>query len=74
MLDMPFQDEKFIEAFYGLLGLGALVALKYIYPGVKKFLVKKFGHTNDSTPALDPVFAQHLAINMREILKLASGL
>ena len=29
-----------MDAFYGLLGLGALAVLKYFYPGVKRALVK----------------------------------
>ncbi len=67
---MPISDEKLVDAFYGLIALGALVTIKYIYPGLKKFLIKKFGHA-DETNKLDPEFVTQLANSMSEILKLA---
>jgi hypothetical protein len=69
---MPFADEKFVDAFYGLLGLGAVVTLKYIYPTIKKFLLRKCGHADpDETTKLDPVFVTQLATSMSQILRLA---
>ena len=48
----------------------AIVTLKYIYPGIKRFFVRKCGHPAETTK-LDPVFVNQLGASMREIVKLA---
>jgi hypothetical protein len=67
---MPLSDEKLVDAFYGLLGLWALAIIKYFYPGVKNFLVKKISKEEENVPSMDPQFAEQLALTLREVVKL----
>ena len=60
---MPMEGEL-VNAFYGLLGLGAMCALKYMYPSMKKFFVRKFGKKNVS---IDPKFREQIMLNLPEI-------
>jgi hypothetical protein len=39
---MPIEGLEHVNAFYGFIGLGAIVALKYFYPSFKKFMLRRF--------------------------------
>jgi hypothetical protein len=54
------------NAVYGLIGLGALVAIKYFYPSLKKFFKRRFGNQED----VDANFRQQLALNLPEINRM----
>jgi hypothetical protein len=53
----------------GLLGLGAVVALKYMYPSLKKFFVRRYGR-ND---VMDPRFRDQIMLNLPEITHIMSS-
>jgi hypothetical protein len=41
-------EGELVNAFYGLLRLGVMCALKYMYPSMKKFFVRKIEKKNAS--------------------------
>ena len=52
---------------YGLIGLGALVAVKYFYPSLKKFILKHCGKKKED--AADNLFQRQLALN-QELMRM----
>lgn len=52
---------------YGLIGLGALVAVKYFYPSLKKFILKHCGEKKED--AADNLFQRQLALN-QELMRM----
>jgi hypothetical protein len=63
---MPWETEL-VNSFYGLLGLGAMCALRYLYPSVKKFLIRKFGN-GETAPRIDPKVRDQILLSLQEIL------
>jgi hypothetical protein len=51
-------------------GLGVILTIKYFYQTVKKFFVRKYGSSKKT--ALDPQFAEQLALNMQELTRIAT--
>ena len=66
---MPMEGEL-VNAFYGFLRLGAMFALKNMYPSMKKFFVRKFGKKNVS---IDPKFREQIMLNLPEITRNMSS-
>jgi hypothetical protein len=49
----PEGSDVVAKAVYGVIGLGAFVALKYIYPSLKKFYKKLFGLKENDDQVLE---------------------
>jgi hypothetical protein len=68
--NMPFEKEKLLDALYGLIGLGAIVSLKYRYPSIKKFILRKYGSKKKAE--IDPQFVEQLALNLPELIRIVT--
>jgi hypothetical protein len=66
-LVMPWETDL-VNSFYGLLGLGAACALKFFYPSVKKFLIRKLGR--ESAHRVDPKMRDDILQSLREVLSI----
>ena len=66
--NMPMESDL-VNAFYGLLGLGAVGALKYMYPSLKKFFVRIYGRKD----VMDPRFRDQIMLNLPEITRIMSS-
>jgi hypothetical protein len=60
---MPWETEL-VNSFYGLLGLGAACALKYVYPSLKKFFIRKFGNAQ-TAPRIDPKVREQILLSLQ---------
>ncbi len=65
---MPWETDL-VHSFYGLLGLGAAVALKYFYPSFKKFLMRHSGR-EAAAHRVDPRLRDDILASLREVLSV----